>query len=306
MGIANKIFSLLKKFIYILLIMLCGVTGIVFSFLYIEAFGIGNYGSNGYLSKAVVLTAITVLAISSIIFYGDTHKFICKLCYLSVFLVSIFSCTLYLLKIFGVLDKFDSVEKFRIFISSYDNLAVVIFIAVQFLQVVVLPIPSVITVGAGVLMFGPLRGGFLSCVGIISGSIVAYFIGKIFGYKVVKWLVGEDALKKGLNLIKGKDKIILIFALLFPFFPDDLLCFVAGITTVSPLFFITTVFITRAISIFASTFSLNNSLIPFTTWWGILLWITFFILTFLIFLYLMKNGDQIEGKILKKNKLNKS
>ena len=118
---------------------------------------------------------------------------------------------------------------------------------------VFLPIPAFITAGAGVLLFGPFLGAVYSYIGITLGSFVAYFIGKIFGVKVANWLVGENNLKKGLNTIKGKDKVVLTFMFLFPFFPDDVLCFVAGITTIKPLFFIVMILITRLVSIFATS-----------------------------------------------------
>ena len=174
------------------------------------------------------------------------------------------------------------------------NLKRIFFILIQFLQVVVLPIPAFITVGAGVLLFGPLKGAIFSCIGIILGSIVAFFIGRIFGFKVAKWLVGEDSLNKGLNIIKGKDKIILTFMFLFPFFPDDILCFVAGITTLSPSFFIIMIIITRIISVFASSFSMNNNIIPYDTWWGILLWVIFILFTLLSMVLICKKGNKIQ------------
>ena len=46
----------------------------------------------------------------------------------------------------------------------------------------------------------------LSALGIIIGSLIAFFVGRIFGAKVVKWVVGERAFNKGLSVIKGKDK----------------------------------------------------------------------------------------------------
>ena len=79
---------------------------------------------------------------------------------------------------------------------------------------------------------------------------------------------------------------------LFPFFPDDLMCFVAGITTVSPLFFIIMVIVARVISILVSSYSLNNSLIPFNTWWGILIWI---IIAFLVVLIAIKGYTTFKG-----------
>ncbi len=87
---------------------------------------------------------------------------------------------------------------------------------------------------------------------------------------------------------------------LFPFFPDDLLCFVAGVTTVKPLFFSVMIIIVRLISVFVSSYSLNNSIIPYNTWWGILLWALFITTTFIVAFLLCKHGDKVEHAIIDK------
>ena len=113
--------------------------------------------------------------------------------------------------------------------------------------------------------------------------------------------ITED-LKKAMNAVKGKDKVILTFMFLFPFFPDDILCFVAGITTMSKTFFIVMIILTRIISVFASSYSMNNSIIPYDTWWGILVWILFFAFAFAVMVVLYKKGDKIESKFFTKKK----
>jgi len=122
---------------------------------------------------------------------------------------------------------------------------------------------------------------------------------------VVSWLVGGDNLNTWIKRMKGKDKILLTFMFLFPFFPDDILCFVAGITAMSPTFFITMIFITRIISVFTSSFSMNNSLIPYDTWWGIVIWIVFFAFTFLATYFIYTKGEKISSFISKKLKRKK-
>ena len=89
----------------------------------------------------------------------------------------------------------------------------------------------------------------------------------------------------------------------FPFFPDDVLCFVAGITTMSPIFFIVMIVIARIVTIFVSSYSINNSIIPYDTWWGILIWVALICLTALLAYIVYKKGDRIESKIKsRKNK----
>ncbi len=288
---------LASKFKYILniiLIAIIGVLSVVFSVLYVDAFELGFFFENSKIINSLVLAVVSTLCILTIIFFAKNKEFVYKLFLLTIFLIMLASLSLYILKISGFFDKIKSIEQFRKYISSFGGYAIVLFIIIQFLQVAVLPIPGFITIGAGVLLFGPLFGAIYSCIGIILGSIVSFFVGRVFGYKVAKWLVGKENLDKWLKFIKGKDKIILTFAFLFPFFPDDVLCFVAGITTIQTPFFIVTVFITRIISIFATCFSFNNNIIPYNTWWGILLWVLFFCVSILTAIYIYKNGDKIQ------------
>lgn len=297
-------FVLLKIQTILLSVLICliGVSGIVFSMLYIETFESG-FESQYLLSiKVVSVAGIISLTIATLSF-SPSKKLVYKILFLTEGAITLIVIVLFVLKKSGFLERIDSIDSFREYIASFGNLAVIVFIILQFLQVVVLPIPAFITVGAGVLLFGPLLGAIYSCIGIIFGSIIAYFIGRGLGYKVAAWLVGKKNLDNGLKTIKGKDRAVLTFMFIFPFFPDDILCFVAGLTSISPLFFIIMIFITRIISVFATCFSMNNDIIPYNTWWGICLWLLFFAITVFLTIEIYKNGDKIEKLLIKqKNK----
>lgn len=290
----------IKNILNVILISLIGCLGIIFSILYVETFSTGIFFEYANIIIPLSISLISTLTVLTIYFFRKKTELVYKILYLTVIIISLTSIFLFLLKKWGILDKVDSIEDFRAYVATFKNV-VLIFIILQFSQVVFLPIPSFITVGAGVLLFGPFWGAIYSLIGIILGSIVAYFIGRVFGVKVASWLVGKNNLNKGLKVIEGKDKIILTFMFLFPFFPDDILCFVAGISSIKPTFFIIMIFATRIISIFVSTYSMNNSLIPYDTWWGIILWILFTIFTVFMTVFIYKKGDKIE-RFFKKNK----
>ncbi len=298
--------GIIKEILNIIIISLLGCAGIVFAVLYCETFETGFFADYSGVIKALAVGLITVITVLTIVFFRLNKAFIYKLLYITIVLIFCALLLLYLLNISGFFDKIKSVEEFRNYIQSFGSFAVIIFIAVQFLQVVVLPIPSFITVGAGVLLFGPFRGSVYSCIGIISGSLAAFFIGRIFGYKVASWLVGKDDLDKGLRSVKGKDRVVLTFMFIFPFFPDDLLCFVAGITTMSAWYFVGMIFIARVFSVFVSSYSMNNSIIPFDTWWGIVLWVLLFALTVVLTVLIYKKGDKIERFFKRKKQKGKS
>ena len=167
----------------------------------------------------------------------------------------------------------------------------IVFIAVQFLQVVILPIPSTVTVVAGSALFGPLLGSVYSLIGILLGSFTAFAVGRFAGYRVVAWLVGKETLDKWLDKIKGKDKIFLSAMFVLPVFPDDVLCFVAGLSSMSFGLFAVVIVLSRILAIFTTSYSV--SLIPFDTWWGLLIWGLIAAAVVIVFFLLYKKSDAI-------------
>lgn len=287
--------EILKSVLSCSVIVVLGAAAIVFGLLYMNLTNISFLERHKRLVETLFIIIIGLVTIISVVCQLSDKKFVYRLTFLTLILMTAALAVLYVMQITGLWDKIDSVEDLRNYVSGFGGYAVFIFIAIQFLQVVVLPIPGFITVSVGVLLFGAFRGSVYSVIGIVSASIVAFFIGRVFGYKVAGWLVGKENLDKGLELVKGKDKVILTFMFLFPFFPDDVLCFVAGLSSMSVPYYIVMITITRIINIVVSAYSVNGSIIPYNTWWGILLWIAVFILVAALCYAIYKHGDKIEN-----------
>lgn len=287
--------EILKTVLSCSVIVVLGAAAIVFGLLYMNLTNISFLERHKRLVETLFIIIIGLVTIISVVCQLSDKKFVYRLTFLTLILMTAALAVLYVMQITGLWDKIDSVEDLRNYVSGFGGYAVFIFIAIQFLQVVVLPIPGFITVSVGVLLFGAFRGSVYSVIGIVSASIVAFFIGRVFGYKVAGWLVGKENLDKGLELVKGKDKVILTFMFLFPFFPDDVLCFVAGLSSMSVPYYIVMITITRIINIVVSAYSVNGSIIPYNTWWGILLWIAVFILVAALCYVIYRHGDKIEN-----------
>ena len=245
------------------------------------------------------LLTIIVTVILGVIFLIKKKEFLYKLCLTILIVTSVISIGFYLIVITGIFDKIRSVDELRAYVLSFGAWMPVIYIILNFLQVVILPIPGFVAVATGVALFGPLLATVYSFIGITLGSIVAYFIGKKFGYKVVKWIVGKETLDKWLLAVKNKDKIVLTFMFLFPLFPDDVLCFVAGLSSMSTKYFLIMITLSRLITITITSYSVNGNLIPYTTWWGVLIWVVVILLTVVFTIFLYKNGNKIEKKFTK-------
>ena len=291
----------LKRYVYAALSLLFAAATLAFFVMFIRR---GDYPfviKYGTALEFGTGTVVLVLGLVTAAFSLFGSEFLYKTGFVCLVFVFICSGGLYILSVTGFLSKIDSVEALREYIASYGALSAIYFFVLQILQVVILPIPGVIAIGAGVLLFGPFLGATLSLAGILAGSFMAFFIGRRFGYKAVSWLVGRENLDKTLELVKGKDKLVLSFMFFFPFFPDDVLCFVSGLSSMSFKFFGIMIFSARLISTYATAYSVNGSLIPYNTWWGILIWAILIAGTFFLVKFVYSNGERIE-KFFKKIK----
>ncbi len=194
----------------------------------------------------------------------------------------------------------NSVEELRAYIERAGSWTWLIFILLQFLQVTLLPIPGMISTTVGVALFGPFRCMILSLIGIELGSLAAFIVGRNLGYKAVVWLVGKDDLDKWMGKLRGKDSFLLTLMFLFPLFPDDILCFVAGLSSMTFKYFFVMTLITRSLSIATTCYSVN--FIPFDTWWGLLTWGLLIAAVVVLFVFVYKNMDRIQEKIKKLKK----
>ena len=103
---------------------------------------------------------------------------------------------------------------------------------VQFLQVVVVPIPSAFITLTSMKMYSDqlILLYFVILGVVLVGVVVTYFIGRKWGKKAVMWCAGsEEEYNKWLKVLKCKKTNAFYFlSVLFPVFPDDTLCLMAG------------------------------------------------------------------------------
>ena len=127
---------------------------------------------------------------------------------------------------------FESQQSLEAFIGKAGIFGPLIFIFIQAIQVVIPILPGFITCIAGAVVFGPLEGFIYSYTGMCLGSMMAFYISRKYGTAFVKKLVKPQTYDKYiLWLEKGKKfDILFLLAIFLPAAPDDVLCFIAGLT----------------------------------------------------------------------------
>ncbi len=182
----------------------------------------------------------------------------------------------------GLSEKFNDFDALRVFILDSGVWGYVIFIGLTIFQVVVLPIPEAVTIVLGVAIYGPTLSFILSVIGTVLGALISFFLGRVFGRRLCNWMFGVENTEKYASILNEKGRLPFIIMLLFPAFPDDMLCMIAGITDMSYGYFLLVVSLTRPVMIGLTAY-LGSGIIPFEGR-GIAIWVAIACVLFLLFL----------------------
>ena len=235
---------------------------------------------------------IAALGVSLTVVNVEKHPIIYKLLLSTIVMVAVVVVAYIILYETGILETIKSFEALKQLILDTRQWGIITFIGITFLQVVFLPLPAAVTVLIGVAIYGPTVSFILSTIGTVLGSLVTFVLGKIFGKKLVVWMVGEEKTEKYAEMLNDKGRFAFVMMMLFPGFPDDILCLVAGVTAMSYKFFITSIVITRPVMIAVYSYFGSGHIIPFSGW-GIPVWIAIFCLGVLLFLLINRYKDKL-------------
>ena len=148
---------------------------------------------------------------------------------------------------------FQSAAALKAYILSFGALTPLIFFALQLLQVIVAPLPGGTLGVLGGAIFGLPKGFALSASASFIGSCVAFYLAKKFGRPFVDRFSDNKWISKFESIAPDKLDLALFLIFLFPAFPDDILCFAAGLTKMPFRNFVLLVIIGRFPGIFLNT-----------------------------------------------------
>lgn len=100
-----------------------------------------------------------------------------------------------------------------------------------------------------VQLFGVTGGLFISILGCWLSSMIMFLTGRYGGVKLVDWLIGKEGREKAQSMISARAVVLVPVMLVCPFFPDDAICMVSGITKMKFLYFSICALISRSLGI---------------------------------------------------------
>lgn len=251
------------------------------------------------IMEIMLLVCTFLLSVFSFVFYLKKKTSLYRLLLVINIILVVIITVWTLFSKYDMLHVFSSIASFKEFILSTKEKGMLIYVLVQFIQVLSVPIPSMIITLTGVAIYGPLVGSLLCTTGVLLGSYCSFFVGKVFGFRLVSWIAGKENAVKYADIINKRGKFFLIIAFLLPLFPDDILCLIAGITTMKFKEFFWITLITRPIGVICMSYFGGGYIIPFSGW-GLFVWPFILILAVVTVYVSTKYQSQIESWILTK------
>ena len=188
-----------------------------------------------------------------------------------------------------------SLEALRAYIDRSAPYSHLLFFLVQLLSVLLAPIPSNLTAAAGGMLFGTWPAFFLTFAAVFLGSLVVFQLARLLGRSFADRIVSRRLSEKYQQVIHTKASTFLVLAFLFPYFPDDVLCILAGLTDLPFRRFALIALLTRPWGLlFASALGGSSLSVPL---WGLVL---IGVLGAAVFLLGMAYGDRLEARILRR------
>lgn len=120
-------------------------------------------------------------------------------------------------------------------IRSFGIFAPLIFIGIEILQIVLAFIPGAPVDIIGGVLFGKLWGSILCFVGIFTGTLIVFYLVRIFGKPLVSKIFPKAKFENH-RFLKNEKQLSLIIFILFmiPGTPKDFLTYIAALTDISP------------------------------------------------------------------------
>ena len=188
-----------------------------------------------------------------------------------------------------------SIPALRAYIDSSAPYSHLTFFVVQLLSVVLAPIPSNLTAAAGGLLFGTWPAFFLTYGAVMAGSLLVFWLARTLGRDFVDRVVSRKLAEKYQKVIREKTTVFLALAFLLPYFPDDMLCILAGLTPITFGRFALLALFTRPWGLlFAS--ALGGASLSIPLWAMVLIGLA----GVMIFVLGMLYGDRLERAVLKR------
>lgn len=127
-------------------------------------------------------------------------------------------------------ELFGNQQRLQEWVGGFGPWAPIVSVGLNAAQVLLAPIPGQIVGLANGYLYGTWIGTLYSMIGLIIGRAIAMALGRWFGRGLVERFVDTEQLERWDRLARRRGPLFFFLVFLLPFLPDDLVCFLVGLT----------------------------------------------------------------------------
>lgn len=125
---------------------------------------------------------------------------------------------------------FSDQERIRGWVAGFGPWGPLVSIALNVAQVLLAPIPGQFVGLINGYLYGLWLGTLYSMAGLLLGTTLAMALGRWFGRPLVEHVVDADTLARWDGIADRQGPLFFFFVFLLPFVPDDVACFLIGLS----------------------------------------------------------------------------
>lgn len=136
-------------------------------------------------------------------------------------------------------------EEVKTVVQRFGLFAPLIYILVHIVQVLVMALPGYALAVGGGYLFGPVAGISYTMIGVTIGSSISFLLARRYGRQIVEQMILKTHIQRFDNAVQSAGAPGLLLFVLVPIFPEDVLCWLAGLAHYRFRVFVVVMFLGR-------------------------------------------------------------
>ena len=153
------------------------------------------------------------------------------------------------------------------FLQQYGVVGPLILFIILALQVFLAVIPGHAFIVAGGYIYGLFLGAMITQISTVIASQLAFLLARKYGRPLVDRIAPANIIEHWNKLAQTQGGMFFFFSFILPIFPNDLMCFIAGMSAISPRKFFLANFLGRLpCAIFVTLIGSHGFELPLYFW----------------------------------------
>jgi uncharacterized membrane protein YdjX (TVP38/TMEM64 family) len=170
-------------------------------------------------------------------------------------------------QIFEMIKMIGDREAIAAYLQNFGVVGPILLFIILALQVFLAIIPGHAFMVAGGYIYGLMMGTLITQFSTVIASQLAFLLTRKYGRPLVERMAPANVIEHWNKLAQSQGVVFFIFAFILPIFPNDLMCFIAGLSTISPKKFFMANFLGRLpCAIFVTLIGSHGFELPLYFW----------------------------------------